>query len=185
MSMEKRLQSHYESLSRAIGFTRASDTKVGPVLALQVALAGTLAARMEGLWEILTRSSASAEAVAVGVVLGIYATLLAASIFLSAIVYVPRNPRTGESLIYFEDIAALSVAEFSERSKGMNAEEIERQLLQQVHAVSRVASAKMKWAALGLHRRRPVGGAVGCPIGLGEHLTRWNLEYKGTSLASE
>ena len=144
--MEKRLQSHYESLSRAIGFTRAADTKVGPVLALQVALAGTLAARMEGLWEILTGSSGTGVAVAVSVLLALYGTLLLTSIVLAVIVYVPRNPRTGESLIYFEDIAALSVEKFSEQSRAMDADEIERQLLQQVHAVSEVASTKMKWA---------------------------------------
>ena len=51
---EDRLRSHYESLSRAIGFTRAADAKAGPILALQVALAGTLAARMDKLWLILT-----------------------------------------------------------------------------------------------------------------------------------
>ena len=51
--MEERLRSDYESLSRVIGFTRAADAKAGPVLALQVALAGTIAARMEGLWLVL------------------------------------------------------------------------------------------------------------------------------------
>lgn len=146
MRLEERLRSHYESLSRAIGFTRAADTKVGPVLALQVALAGTLAARMEGLWEILTGPSGSAEAVTVGILLGFYAALLLASIVMSVVVYIPRNPRASRSLIYFEDIAALSVQEFSEQSKRMDAEEIERQLLQQVHAVSDVASTKMKRA---------------------------------------
>ena len=85
---------------------------------------------------------------AIGVLLGIYAALLPASTVFAAIVYVPRNPGTGKSLIYFEDIAALSVAEFSERSKGMSGEEIQRLLLQQVHAVSDVASTKMKWARL-------------------------------------
>ena len=144
--MDERLRSHYESLSRAIGFTRAADTKVGPVLALQVALAGTLAARMEGIWKILSGASGSGSAIAVGILLAIYAALLLASMVFAVIVYVPRNPRSGKSLIYFEDIAALSAAEFSEQSMGMDAEEIERQLLQQVHVVSEVASTKMKWA---------------------------------------
>ena len=144
--MEERFRSHYASLSRAIGFTKAADAKVGPVLALQVALAGTLAARMGGLWEILAGSSGSGSAVAVGILLVLYAVSLLASIVMSVVVYIPRNPRTGGSLIYFEDIAALSVEEFSQQSKRMDAEEIESHLLQQVHAVSHVASTKMKWA---------------------------------------
>ena len=42
--MEERLKSHYESLARAIRFVRAADTKAAPVLGLQIALVGTLAA---------------------------------------------------------------------------------------------------------------------------------------------
>ena len=54
-------------------------------------------------------------------------------------------PKTAVSLIYFEDIACLPVGTFVERSRGMDAAEIERHLLEQVHAVSGVASAKMRW----------------------------------------
>ena len=49
MSTKERLRSHYESLSRVIRFTRWADTKAAPVLALQVALVGTLAARSDRL----------------------------------------------------------------------------------------------------------------------------------------
>ena len=52
MSMEERTKSHYESLTRAIGFTRSADRKAAPVLALQIALAGTMAARLENLQPI-------------------------------------------------------------------------------------------------------------------------------------
>ena len=45
--LEERLRSHYESLSRAIRFTRTADAKAAPVLALQVALLGALATRFE------------------------------------------------------------------------------------------------------------------------------------------
>ena len=52
--MEDRLRSHYESLSRVIGFTRAADAKAAPVLALQVVLLGGLTTRFEDLYEIAT-----------------------------------------------------------------------------------------------------------------------------------
>ena len=147
--MEERLKSHYESLSRAIGFTRSADNKAAPVLALQVALAGTLAARMAGLWVILSEPPFGAERIAVVVLLGLYVVLLVGSMAFAASVYIPRNPRTGRSLIYFEDIAAMPPEEFEERSRQLDADAIERELIDQVYAVSGIASTKMRrvrWA---------------------------------------
>ena len=146
MTLEERLRLHYESLSRAIGFTRAADAKAAPILALQVALAGTLAARMEGLRLILTASPFGAEAIALAALSVVYIILLVSSMGLAAWVYIPRNPRTCRSLIYFEDIAALEVDAFVERTRGMDAANIELQLLEQVHAVSKIASKKMRLA---------------------------------------
>ena len=149
--MEERLKSHYESLSRAIGFTKAADAKAGPVLALQVALAGTLAARIAGLWVILSEPPFGAEGIAVAVLLGLYVVLLVGSMAFAASVYIPRNPRTGRSLIYFEDIAGMPFEDFEERAMGMDADAIERQLIDQVYAVSGIASTKMhrvRWAYL-------------------------------------
>lgn len=141
--LEDRLRSHYESLSRAIGFTRAADAKAGPVLALQVALAGTLAARMDKLWLILMGEPFGAEAGALAAVLVVYVLLLLISMALAASVYVPRNPGTGRSLIYFEDIGVLTSEEFAQRAVHVEASEIERQLIGQVHVVSTIASKKM------------------------------------------
>ena len=142
--MEERLKSHYESLARAIGFTRAADAKAAPVLVVQVALAGTLAARIHGIWLILTESPFAAESIGMGVVLVIYAISLIASMAFAAWVYIPRNPKTGTSLIYFEDIAAMQPQDFRERAGRMDAGEIERQLLDQVYIVSGIASTKMR-----------------------------------------
>ena len=147
--MEERLKSHYDSLSRAIEFTRAADAKAGPVLALEVALVGTLAARMEGLWLILAEPPFGAEMIAVAVLLGLYVVLLVGSMAFAASVYIPRNPRTGRSLIHFEDIAGMLPDEFEERSRQLDADAIERQLINQVYAVSGIASTKMhrvRWA---------------------------------------
>ena len=55
--MEERLRSHYESLSRAIAFTRMADAKAGPVLLVQIALAGTLAARFEQILPVIMGSA--------------------------------------------------------------------------------------------------------------------------------
>lgn len=61
--MEERLRSHYESLTRAIRFTRTADSKAAPALALQVALAGTLAARFEKLAPIIVKEPWGVESV--------------------------------------------------------------------------------------------------------------------------
>ena len=143
MTLEERLRSHYESLSRAIGFTKAADAKAAPVLALQVALAGTLAARIEGLWLVFSEPAGNAEMIAVAVLLVFYAAMLVASMVFAGWVYLPQNPKTGRSLIYFEDIAAMPFEDFEQQCRQMDAGAIERHLVDQVHAVSRIASTKM------------------------------------------
>ena len=62
----------------------------------------------------------------------------------AARVYMPMHPRTGESLIYFEDIAAMRRESFAKRAKEMSPNTIEEQLLSQIHIVSQIASAKMR-----------------------------------------
>ena len=147
--MEERLTSHYESLSRVIRFTRTADRKAAPVLALQVALLGALATRFDRLLSTIVDGSCDAERVALIIVLGTFIVSLFTAFRLAAAVYVPRNPRTGKSYVFFEDIAAMEYTEFETAARNMSIDVIERQLLDQIHRVSRVASIKMKrvrWA---------------------------------------
>ena len=147
--MEERLRSHYESLTRAVGFTRAADGKAAPALALQVALVGTVAARFERLVPIIWKEPWGVDSVVLAGLLALYAVSVIGVVALAASVYLPRNPRTGASLIYFEDIAAMSLESFREQAASMDTETIERQLLYQIHTVSGIASAKMRrvrWA---------------------------------------
>ena len=149
--MEERLRSHYESLTRAIRFVRAADAKAAPVLGLQVALVGTLAARSDRLQAILVKEPSDIESIALIAVILLYGLLLVAVVALAALVYVPINPRTGESFIYFEDIASMDYELFESRAKGMSEDVIESQLLDQIHKVSKIASVKMRrvrWAFL-------------------------------------
>ena len=147
--MDERLTSHYESLSRVIRFTRTADRKAAPLLALHVALLGALAARFDKLWSIIVGSSCDAERVAlIAVLVSFVASLLIAG-GLAASVYMPRNPSTGKSNIFFEDIAAMEYTEFETAARNTSSDVIERQLIDQIYRVSRVASIKMKrvrWA---------------------------------------
>ena len=143
--METRLQSHYESLSRVIRFTRMADTKAGAVLALQFVLAGVLATRL------LDQLAPAIADNPVGVV-GITVTVAGLAYILSALaavgsavlVYAPATPKTGQSLIYFEDVAGMDVQQFTAAAMAMDTAEIERQLLEQIYRVSRIARAKMR-----------------------------------------
>ena len=147
--LEERLRSHYESLSRAIGFTRAADGKAPPALALQVALVGTVAARFERLAPMLGKEPWGVDSLALTGLLVLYAISSIGVVAFAASVYLPRTPRTGGSLIYFEDISTMSLESLKEQATSMDTETIERQLLDQIHAVSAIASAKMRrvrWA---------------------------------------
>ena len=75
-----------------------------------MALAGTLAVRSDRLASIVTSEPLDAEATVFLVLIGAYGLFLILDIVATALVYVPRNPRTGKSLIYFEDISAMSMS---------------------------------------------------------------------------
>ncbi len=147
--MEERLNSHYESLSRSIAFTRSADAKAALVLALQIAILGALAARFERLIPALFADLWNLERAVLWVVVVVYVGFMIAAVTMAASVYIPTHPRTGESLIYFEDIAAMRRESFAQRAKEMSPNTIEEQLLSQIHTVSQIASAKMRrvrWA---------------------------------------
>ena len=149
MISEERLRSHYESLSRAIRFASTADAKAAPVLALQVALVGTLGARFEKLWTIVSNSPLGSEGAILALLLVGYCSFVIASVVLAARVYMPTNPLTGKSIIYFEDISSMEYETFEAQAKKMSHEAIECQLLDQIYRVSQIVSAKMyrvRWA---------------------------------------
>ena len=65
---------------------------------------------------------------------------------LAAWVYMPINAKTGDPLIFFEDVAAMEWSDFQSVAQNMNCDLIERQMPQQIHIVAGVASAKMRRA---------------------------------------
>ena len=149
MTSEERLKSHYESLARAIRFTRAADAKAAPVLGLQIALIGTLAARFDKLWEIVGVFPWDTEGTILAALLILYVFFVLTVVALAALVYMPAHPRTGTSLIYFEDISSMGYEVFEAKAKKMTPDLLESQLLDQIHRVSQIVSTKMhrvRWA---------------------------------------
>lgn len=143
--METRLHSHYESLARVIRFTRMADTKAGAVLALQFVLAGALATRLlDQVAPAIAKDPVGAVGIAVTLVGLAYILSALAAVVSAVLVYAPATPKTGQSLIYFEDVAGMDVQQFTAAAMAMDAAEIERQLLEQIYRVSRIASSKMR-----------------------------------------
>ena len=143
MTVEQRLRSHYESLTRVIQFVRSADTKAAPVLGVHIALAGTLVARFDPLYTNIEGFESLVSA-AIIIMIVLYSVSVAAVVSLAASVYVPINPKTGECLIYFEDIAGMKYEDFESRAKKMDEAAIESQLIDQIHRVSKIASLKMR-----------------------------------------
>ena len=143
MISNERLRCHYESLSRAITFVRSTDTKAAPLLAAQLALVGTLAAMSENLWAILGSPPWDAERILLVLLITAYGLIQLWAVTLAALVYMPMNPRTGASLIYFEDISSMEYEGFEERAMAMSPRMVEQQLLDQIHRISQIASTKM------------------------------------------
>ena len=141
--MEDRLRSHYESLDRVIRFVRYADTKAAPVLAVQIALLGTLATRLEKLQVVFVTDEWSVERIFVLLSIFLYLTFLSVAAALAALVYVPVNPKTGESVVYFEDISAMTYGDFRKKASAMTTDIIEDELLDQIFRISRIASIKM------------------------------------------
>ena len=138
------MQSHYESLSRVIRFTRMADTKAGSALALQFLLLGALVTQSESLFSMVAGGAWDLGHLALIAVMLVYALFLLLAVGLGVSVYIPAAPKTGKSLIYFEDIAALKYDDFKENAQNMDDDTIEEQLISQIYQVSQIVSRKMR-----------------------------------------
>ena len=119
------------------------------MLGLQIALLGTLAARFDKLWAIVGRSPWDTESAVIVALIVLYGAFVIAVLTMAARVYMPTNPRTSKSLIYFEDISHMDYEEFEAQAKEMTPDLIESQLLDQVYRVSQIVRTKMhrvRWA---------------------------------------
>lgn len=120
-----------------------ADAKAASAVVLQIALIGALAFRAAPLVDILKQSHCDVEHVIVLIITIAYGVCSLCSIGFAGWAFFPKTPRTGSSLIYFEDIASIPYKAFAERSRQLNPTTIEQQLLQQIHQVSKIARKKM------------------------------------------
>lgn len=144
--MDERLRVHYETLTRFIRLTRMADAKAAPVLGLHVVLVGTLATKSDVIYNAISDDPATSNVViALLIAIPLYVVGTLAALVCGALVYIPRSKKTGESLIYFEDIAGMTLGSFRARARVMTPHVVEAQLTDQVYAVAYIVKAKMRW----------------------------------------
>lgn len=146
----QRIEHHSRTLDRAIRITQMADAKVAPVLALHVSLAAVTVTQSSGLGDLLFADGHSAAMAAAGwLLLALYAVASAIAAFYVTVVYVPTAPRRGaartheNSLFYFDDIQAMAIDDFEQRSIDLDIELAERDVIRQAHTVSKIASDKL------------------------------------------
>ena len=81
---------------------------------------------------------------------------LAASSALFFYVIAPRGSKPGKSLVYFDDVARRSAADFVDAIRSVSAEDLARERLKHAHAIAHVCRRKYIWL-----RRAMFSGALG------------------------
>jgi len=146
----QRIEHHTRTLDRAIRITQMADAKVAPVLALHVSLAAIAVTQANNLGRLLRGDGHQTVVMAAAWVLLIAyaAASLVASMFV-VVVYVPTAPKRGRarmhynSIFYFDDVQAMSIEQFQDRSVRMDIDLAERDVIGQAYTVSRLASQKL------------------------------------------
>ena len=147
MTPQERLPLHFNTLSRAVDFTKIADAKAAPLLAGHTAIVGVIATRAVALADIVRDSNAESFAVCAVALCYIVLTLISA--ILAGRVFIPISPKIKKSLIYFEEISSYEYEKFRIASQELDWNKAESELLDQIYRVSRVASKKMfrvRWA---------------------------------------
>lgn len=144
-SLDVRLRMHVATLDRTITFTRHADTKAAPLLALNATLAVATVAQTDQLHQALVADGVSLISALAWACLLSYAFLTVFSTVLAIRVFIPATPRTGNSIVYFEDIRAMGRDDFIYLGTRDPDDGLELDILTQIHAVSGIASRKFRW----------------------------------------
>lgn len=148
LDQRTRIDLHNRSLDRAVWMTQMADGKAAPILALHVSLAAVTVTQMGSLGDVLTGGGPGAVATAAAwPAFAVYAVCSLLAVVQAMLVYLPAGRRVQPlgkvpSVIYFDDIQSVGRGEFIGRAMGLSFDLTEVDVLEQVHAVSTLASAK-------------------------------------------
>ena len=150
LSQWHRIEHATRTLDRAVRMTQMADAKVAPVLALHATLAAVTVSQSAGLGDVLSADGVEMwRTVVAWVTLAAYIALSLLAFRQVAIVYIPTAPVRGKrkthghSLFYFDDIQAMDFVEFASRSRSVDLDALEEDVLHQVHVVSSISASKL------------------------------------------
>lgn len=135
-----------QALSRQIEWIKSVEAKLGIVVAINIAMLGTLAARVPAMpenWWL------------VGIFVFLGSGSLLASLVFCALAICPRVKSPNLSILFFGSISAHSSEEYTKRFETLDETEYLADLLKQVHRNAEIASIKFgfikvaTWCLLG------------------------------------
>ncbi len=152
MHASDRVTVHLATLERAVFLTQLADAKAAPLIALHGAIAGATIAGLDRYLRLLDRDVHSPFAVLLaGTLLAVYTLSAITVAVLTLAVYYPVVRPSGRSLTFFADIRGMEASEFAASSRMQTFEQLEEDLLGQVHAVSHIVAEKfdqLRWGFL-------------------------------------
>lgn len=137
-----RIRTETESLDRINGWINNADTRVGGLLAFDLASLAFLGTQAGQIREAVEQAGVSAEAGLALTPLGLYGASLIVALYLSFRVLHPDIQPREQSLLFFGSIAKMRLADFKAKVKARTPKEMEDDLLEQVHTNSTIAQAK-------------------------------------------
>ena len=140
MKLEERIRILEANLDRQHTLSRAADGKIGPLLTLEMAMLGCLAALAPkgSTWSIPAAISTTLAAVSLAMSIG---ALLWAQ--------VPRTEGPKGSVVFFGAITTRTVEQFHEAMRQLSAEEYLKSLADQCHQNAEITVRKFAWVHRG------------------------------------
>jgi hypothetical protein len=138
-----RIDGHLANLDRMVRLTALADTKAAPLVAAHATIAAVSITQVHNLAD-LVRDGNVAQVTAVWILAAIYVAFAAVSLVLSVRVFLPTDKPGKRSVLYFADVARMSLEEFMSRSIDVTSSDLEHDALQQTHTVAVVVANKFR-----------------------------------------
>jgi hypothetical protein len=149
VEVSDRASDYLRTLDRMIRLTSLADTKAAPVLAAQATVAAVTVTQAYKVQDLVS-AAAPGTLVIVGLLAALYLISTAISMALTLRVFLPKDAPGQGSLLYFADIANMSVEDFVRESTALSDEDLERDALVQTHIVASIAATKFRRVRLAL-----------------------------------
>jgi Pycsar effector protein len=139
----ERIDGHLAGLDRMIRLTALSDTKAAPIVAVNATIAAVSVTQVGNLQNLL-KDAQTVQVVSVWALVAVYLLFASISVVTAVRIFLPRDKPGRRSVLYFADVARMPLEEFIVSSTMQTAEDLERDALEQQHAVALVVAGKFE-----------------------------------------